>query len=210
MAAAARLGEGDPEAVGLLLEGLLLTGLGMVVAGTSAPASGGEHLISHYLDMKQGARGLPHGLHGAQVGVATLYTLDLWERLLALDPAAIDPDALAALHPTDDEIAAWIQDDWGPRAPDVLEQWRPKALSAEALRHEIERFRMQMPHLSEVLYEDLLPASDVARAIEQAGGPVRPEQLEAPLEEFEKARRVARFVRDRFTVLDLAAELQVA
>lgn len=41
-----RIGQGDPDAIGLALEALLLSGFAMVIAGSSSPASGGEH--SHF------------------------------------------------------------------------------------------------------------------------------------------------------------------
>jgi hypothetical protein len=40
-----------PEAIARLFEALFVSGLAMAVSGASSPASGGEHLISHYLDM---------------------------------------------------------------------------------------------------------------------------------------------------------------
>ena len=46
---------------------LLLSGVSMEIAGTSRPASGAEHLISHALDIHSKR---PH-LHGIQVGVST-------------------------------------------------------------------------------------------------------------------------------------------
>ena len=208
--AAPRVGKGDPEAIGLVLEGLLLTGLGMVVAGSSAPASGGEHLLSHYLDMKHALYDTPSDLHGTQVGVGTVYALSLWEQVLAQDPDALDLDALVARHPTEETIRDWIEDDWGPVAPEVLAQWLEKSLSPQGLRAELERIKTQLWQLRALLAEDLLPAATVAQAIEQAGGPVQPEGLEAPIEEYRNAQRRARFLRNRFTVLDLAAELGVA
>lgn len=208
--AAPRVKQRDPEAIGLVLEGLLLTGLGMVVAGSSAPASGGEHLTSHYLDMKHALYHTPNDLHGSQVGVGTVYALSLWEQVLGLDPDAMDVDALVARHPSEEQIEAWVRDDWGPVAPEVLKQWREKALDPQALRGEIELFRRILPQLREALAEDLLPSAVVAEAIRQSGGPVEPEELEAPVEESLKARRFARFLRNRFTILDLAAETGVA
>lgn len=207
MAAAPRVGQGDPEAVGLVLEGMFLTGFAMVIAGSSAPASGGEHLISHYLDMKHALYGTPCDLHGAQVGVATVYALGLWERVLTLDPGSLRVDDLAAGHPSEEHIRAWIEADWGPVAGEVLAQWREKALGTEALRAELARFQAILPELRKALSEDLLPSEVVARAIQESGGPVRPEELDAPVEEYKKARRHARFLRNRFTILDLAAEL---
>jgi glycerol-1-phosphate dehydrogenase [NAD(P)+] len=59
--------ERDLEGVRLLGTSLMLNGISMEIAGSSRPASGGEHLISHALDLLS-AR--PR-LHGLQVGVAT-------------------------------------------------------------------------------------------------------------------------------------------
>lgn len=57
----------DPEGLRLLAIALLLNGVAMEIAGSSRPASGSEHLISHALDQLT----TPPGLHGLQVGVAT-------------------------------------------------------------------------------------------------------------------------------------------
>jgi len=57
----------DLEGTRLLATALLLNGVAMALAGTSRPASGSEHLISHALDQLS-AR--PR-LHGLQVGVAS-------------------------------------------------------------------------------------------------------------------------------------------
>ncbi|HTN75258.1 MAG TPA: iron-containing alcohol dehydrogenase family protein [Pirellulaceae bacterium] len=57
----------DEEGIRLLATSLLFNGIAMEVCGSSRPASGSEHLISHALD-EISAR--PR-LHGLQVGVAT-------------------------------------------------------------------------------------------------------------------------------------------
>ncbi len=57
----------DLEGVRLLGTTLMLNGISMAICGSSRPASGSEHLISHALD---GLSKRPR-LHGLQVGVAT-------------------------------------------------------------------------------------------------------------------------------------------
>jgi len=57
----------DLEGVRLLATSLMLNGVAMEVSGSSRPASGSEHLLSHALD----ARSQRPRLHGLQVGVAT-------------------------------------------------------------------------------------------------------------------------------------------
>lgn len=57
----------DAEGMRLLATALMLNGIAMAIAGSSRPASGSEHLISHALD----EAAVRPRLHGLQVGVAT-------------------------------------------------------------------------------------------------------------------------------------------
>ena len=54
------------EYIGVIASSLLMTGIAMIIAGGSRPASGSEHLISHAYD----AVAEKPSLHGLQVGVA--------------------------------------------------------------------------------------------------------------------------------------------
>ncbi len=59
----------DEEGARLLATALMLNGIAMGIAGSSRPASGSEHLISHALDhLSERPR-----LHGLQVGVAAFF-----------------------------------------------------------------------------------------------------------------------------------------
>lgn len=55
------------ECIGIIASSLLMTGVSMIIAGTSRPASGAEHLISHAYDKLA----KKPSLHGLQVGVAS-------------------------------------------------------------------------------------------------------------------------------------------
>ena len=80
--------QGDLESIGQLTRMLAVRGVATGVAGTTACLSGVEHLVSHMLDMHNGAHGRPIGLHGAQVGVASVVAAAAWEHLFAVfDPA---------------------------------------------------------------------------------------------------------------------------
>jgi len=57
----------NQEYIGILASSLLMTGIAMIIAGSSRPASGSEHLISHAYDKI--AKKPTH--HGIQVGVAS-------------------------------------------------------------------------------------------------------------------------------------------
>lgn len=60
--------EGPEESLTPLIRALINCGVAMMITGSSRPASGSEHLISHYLDMKLG-RKYPHGV---QCAIGTL------------------------------------------------------------------------------------------------------------------------------------------
>ena len=205
--AAPRVGQGDPEATALVLEALLLSGLSMLMAGSSSPASGGEHLVSHYLDMHAAIHDAPHDLHGAQVGVATIDCLRLWDAVLYSSLDNWNIDALLDAQPSPDQVQDWAVLDWGSAvASEVMLQWGKKVLPNDAMYRELQRFHDQRDTLRDLVRNDLLPPHIVADAIAAAGGHITPESLDAPVHCYHNALRRARFIRDRFTILDLAAE----
>jgi len=210
IADASMIGQGDSNATAFLMEALLLSGLSMLMAGSSSPASGGEHLISHYIDMKSAINGTPHDLHGAQVGVATVHCLRLWEQVIALDPAQVDAAACANAQLQDADIRARIIDTWGDDiSAEVLEQWEEKSRDREGIQSELERFSGQHATLAQAVVQDVLPAATVKSAIAAAGGPTQPDELNASIDDYNAALENARFIRSRFTVLDLTAELLI-
>lgn len=119
-----------PQAVEGLFEALFWTGAAMTLMGTSIPASGGEHLLSHTLDMMAEVRGERHDLHGRQVGVGTVLSAALFERVLAVE----SPDA-GSLPPPVDE-AVWID---SSIAGAVREQDRAKRPRLEFLRERLKQ-----------------------------------------------------------------------
>lgn len=76
----------DLEGISLLATALMLNGIAMEVAGSSRPASGSEHLISHALD----ALSSRPRLHGLQVGVATYLVSQLQKHRTASIAALFD------------------------------------------------------------------------------------------------------------------------
>lgn len=57
-----------------LVDALVLSGMAMICSGTSRPASGGEHEISHALDELHGGR----AMHGAQVAFGCIVSVGLY------------------------------------------------------------------------------------------------------------------------------------
>lgn len=75
------------EAILYLIEALTLTGVAMGLVGVSRPASGAEHMLSHYWEMAFIAEGRYPELHGIKVGVATPIIAEFFEEMKDLLPA---------------------------------------------------------------------------------------------------------------------------
>ena len=77
--------KGEPEAMRELTRLLALRGIVSGISDTTACLSGVEHVISHMLDLHHASSHRPIGLHGAQVGVASLVASKLWRRAIETD-----------------------------------------------------------------------------------------------------------------------------
>jgi glycerol-1-phosphate dehydrogenase [NAD(P)+] len=77
LARAAR--DAEPAGTADLAKLLAASGLSMGIVGSTAPASGSEHAVSHLLEMALGRRGEPTAAHGMQVTVATRLAVRVWQ-----------------------------------------------------------------------------------------------------------------------------------
>jgi glycerol-1-phosphate dehydrogenase [NAD(P)+] len=200
-AAAPGLAQGDPAAHGALGKALVLSGVAMVVAGSSAPASGGEHLLSHLWDMENLAAGRPTRLHGAQVGVSSCISAALYQRLIRLEHPTFSPP-----QKWEDE-AKRIREEHGSLAEVVLPQAQRKHARAQA---RVDLLRDRWTEIRDGLAARALPTPNEVRApLVAAGAPHRLKDLGIHRDDAARVFRLARDIRDRLTVLDLGFELGV-
>jgi len=181
-----------PEAMEALFRVLLLTGATMTMAETSAPASGGEHLISHTLDMLSSVDGRPHDLHGRQVGVGTIIASELYRRVLECEvPAQVGspPELDRAL--------------WGALAPAVAVQVADRAEKQARLQQAIAS-RDTWDRLRSELTPILRPTEQIQDVLRRAGAACRAEDIATNRPRLRDAILHAHEIRPRFTVLDLA------
>jgi glycerol-1-phosphate dehydrogenase [NAD(P)+] len=209
---AASLGGDRPDRAALAeLAGLLtLSGIGMGVAGSTAPASGMEHAVSHLLEMAATAGGRPGSYHGTQVGVASLVAARTWARVLdriddgALDrPAALpDPDAVR-----DRLVRAFAAiDPGGAMARECFADYARKLTRLGARGDPLAALRASWPAHRAVLDGLLADPAMLAGALRSAGLPARFAGLPEPVAAGEARWAVANCAlqRQRFGVADLA------
>ena len=211
LAAADAVRANEPAALSLLARLMTLSGMALGVAGTTAPISGTEHIVSHLLDMDREAAGRPLALHGAQVGVAAIVIAVAWAETLdtfdptsvsadsfAPDPAAVEADVRAAFDPLNQTGAA------------ADECWRDVAAKLERLRAArpaFQRFLAEWPRHRDVLRSLTVDPAVLAAAVGKAGAPTRFQDLTPPVDA-ELARWAltsCHLMRDRFVLADLRA-----
>ena len=169
----------------------------MTITGTSSPASGGEHLISHTLDILAGRDGKKHDFHGRQVGVCSILMAALYERVMSIDiPRLRLPPATIG-----DKF-------WCSLAPVVNEEYQKKQakfVQGEELLEDIQNWRA----LKKTIFPGLIPAARLKQCLRDALAAHRYADIffgDRPLgkEEFLSVILHANQMRDRFTILDLA------
>ena len=168
----------------------------MVLAGSSSPASGGEHLISHLWDMTAHWTGRTSALHGQQTGVTTLISLKLYEKMLAMDDAAIERLCLAdADVEKKDVFEKRINSVFGDIAPAVLPFARQKYLDAGVLqdrrRHILDRWQAIRHAVATVV----IPAAASRSHLSAAGAIFRAADLGLSVKEVAFGYRYGRWIR---------------
>ncbi len=182
-----------PGALSALFEALILTGIAMTVAGTSSPASGGEHLISHTLDMMSTLDGVPHDLHGRQVGVGTVLAAALYDEILAMET----PRFRVLEEDTDSAF-------WGRLTGSVEEKHRLKREKAAAAVAVLKADPGLWDRLREELDREARGAGVFKECLRRAGAAHRVGDLGMDRERFLDALLHAHQMRERYSVLDLA------
>ena len=86
LSSASGLMQRDPQAVANIMEGLVMSGVAMAFADVTRPASGIEHYFSHIWDMRALYRNELPDFHGIQVGIGTVYTSEIYDRIKKITP----------------------------------------------------------------------------------------------------------------------------
>jgi glycerol-1-phosphate dehydrogenase [NAD(P)+] len=183
-----------PEAVRGLFEALFWTGMAMTLMGTSVPASGGEHLFSHTLDMIAELHGERHDLHGRQVGLGTVLSAALYQKVLALDSPALNP-----LPPAIDE-RLWSLPSV---AAAVAEQYKAKQQRLEPIRQRIAQ-RDAWNRLRTELAAEAKSPETIHTWLRRAGAAVSMVDIGCSRERIKAALLHMHEIRKRFTIVDLA------
>ncbi|MEA4810677.1 hypothetical protein SDC9_39951 [bioreactor metagenome] len=197
---------GSEQAIGKLIEGLMLGGFAMQATQSSRPASGAEHQFSHLWNMEHFLNHGEHVSHGFQVSIGTIAVTAFYEQVLQTDLSELDVEKACRLWPDRDESdARALKLFEGTDFPLIgVQETGAKYIPADELREQLQLLKSNWEEIRSRLRTQLLPLSELRRRLERVGAPVEPEQIGLSRSRLREAFIRAQYIRRRYTVLDLA------
>ena len=202
---------GDEREVRKLCEGLVMSAFAMQAMGSSRPASGTEHQVSHYWDMEDLAFNGKPVSHGFKVGIGTLASTATLEFLLEQDLSKMDVEAkVAAWWPSFDAVKATFPSVFPGRPAHVTRaelEYAKKFPSRDALRKELTTIRDNWSDLAAKIRAQLMPFAEVKENLRKVGAPAEPEEIGVTRARFRETYAGVPYMRARYFGADLVQRL---
>ncbi len=188
----------DPDAIQSIAEGLVVAGMAMAYAEISRPASGLEHYFSHMWEMMALERGVPYDLHGIQVGVGTVLSMKLYRKIRRIQPDRAKAEA---------HMKAFSRADWEAQVRRIFGKTADEIIAIEDKTHKndparhAKRLDNLVNHWDEILkiIDEELPDYDALyQTMAKTGMPMRPSEIDVPMDDVVDAFIGARDIRDKY------------
>lgn len=192
---AANMLSGDLTSLGMLTRISAIMGLGTRFFDTTHSGSMAEHMISHYIDMFAGDKH-PKSSHGEQVGIATITMSKLQNMVLKNE----NPPEM---HPTNIDRAELISRFGASLGDNMIDETKKKALDQEKADELNKRFSSNWDEIRSQLQAVMLPYEELSKAMGDAGCQRTATELNLDKDFYREAVSGARYIRDRFSMLDI-------
>lgn len=200
-----KIAEGEAAATTDLVEALLLSGVCMDFAGNSRPASGCEHHMSHFWEMRYLLEGREAVFHGTKVGIGTIIALKAYAYIAKLEP---DFEALKEMPRL--PFVEWeenIRNAFLGASDEIIELEKNAGKnSAEKLAVRLDSIKSNWAQIKN-LAENIVSAQVVYDILSKLSAPTKPCQIGVPKEMAKQAILYAKEIRNRYTVLQLLWDL---
>lgn len=176
----------DEEAAGGIMEGLVLSGLGMKLARSSRPASGAEHVVSHYWECYKLARGIWPEFHGKKVGVASVLINRIYRNIA---------DRVTEIHPIPDPTD-WedVKAHFSPeQIPELMKLNNPTITDGI----DLDRLEKNWQKIRELIWEVLPTDEELMKMMKAAGAVTEPADVHISPELLETGLRYHSYMRYR-------------
>lgn len=206
MAISTGLAQNDEHAVQALTDGLMLSGIVMHWVGSSRPAAGAEHHITHFWGMQSGS---PQHLHGIEVAVGTLIMLQTYAKLAEFDFSTVNAEAVAARMPDQTTWRSQVEAVYGQHAPVIFAQQADKTFDKEKILRRIRRIQSCEAKIKSVIADMTYYEPVLRHALEVLGAPTTAAEIGISPGELRTSFLWAKEMRPKYVVLDLAYDLGI-
>ncbi|NLX70771.1 MAG: sn-glycerol-1-phosphate dehydrogenase [Clostridiales bacterium] len=198
-----------PEGIKALMDALIISGIAMMLVGNSRPASGSEHHISHFLEMKYFIENRQPLLHGTKVGLATQYTVALYNEMASIDPDSINIEQLIRERPGYDEWCKEVRQAFGPIAEEVIKEKGRKDWEPGVYQQRLYTIKQKWNEEIRPILLSVPPLKTVKEYLYKAGGDFSYAALNIEQALIRQALLHAKEIRTRYTILGLASDLGI-
>ena len=188
----------DEEAAGAIMEALVLSGLAMKLALSSRPASGAEHVVSHYLECYKLARGVWPEFHGKKVGVATVLINRIYHNIA---DRVEDIDPIVEVTDWDAVKAAFSEE----QIPELMKLNQPSIMD----KVDPARLKAIWPEVRRLIKETLPTDAEMMDLMQKAGAVTEPEDVHVSPELLELGLRYHSYMRYRILLTRLLPMMQL-
>lgn len=208
LAQAGGLKTGDAAATAGLFAGLTVTGLAMEFYRSSRPASGADHQIAHIWEMENHHHRGERVSHGACVALGCMTVLAYFDWLLERDLSQLDIEAALAARPHPEVTRSAVRRVFPDTAvaAKALAETEAKTLTPAAHAERLKQIVVLWPALRPRLQQQVMPAEEMRALLIAAGAPTRATDIGITGDHLRATVERARFLRRRYTVLDLLAD----
>lgn len=188
----------DEETAAAIMESLVFTGVAMQLAGCVRPASGAEHMISHFWEMKKLEAGEMSDFHGKKVGVATLYLCRLYHALAELKEIEARRDEIDF-----DDLRRVFGDNFYGSVEKINTPSVTAEVTPESLAQNWESIRR-------IIREEVPSPDTMLRMMHNAGAAATPEEIAVSPSLARDGYRYHAYLRHRITLSRLVPMIQCA
>ena len=193
---------GDRATMRRLARTLVLSGFGMTICNSSQPASQGEHLISHYMDMMY-PNEAQKTFHGEHIGVTTLTIAEIQEKILNRK----EPPVLSPTETTRSDVIAHFGEELGQAC---WEEFQHKIIDGTKATQLNDKSQSDWNDLREKILSIMRPVSQLREILAKAKAPQCAEELGWSEVHYRNACLHAHQIRNRYTFLDLASASRIS
>ena len=199
----------DETATAAVFEGLVLCGLAMKLAGTSRPASGIEHYLSHIWDMRGEEFKTPTDLHGIQCAVGTYIAVTIYEHIKLCTP---DRDRALSF------VGSFNYAEWSEKLCDFLGRGAEAMIALEAKegKYDQKKHRARLYHIIErwddilaVINEELPTLTELTSLYDAVGMPKSMSEIGIDGGLLKMTFAAAKDIRDKYVLPRLAFDLGI-